>query len=207
MAKKPVKLAKKPNKKVNTPRFSAEKARETLLLASLPHIGRLGWGIEALKKGAKDAKLSENLARTLFPSLPRDALQGFTDLINAKLETDLKKTVGKHTKIRAKVAHGVRRRLELLGPYRGAERKAITLLLRPSYANMAWPNLFKITDIIWHAAGDNSSDWNYYSKRALLAGVYLSTLMFWLNDTSKDSSATWEFLDRRIDNVMQITPS
>lgn len=144
------------------------------------------------------------LARSLFAPLPRDLLQYFTDFINEQLEKDLSKLSAGKMKIREKVAYGVRRRLELLAPYRAAEKKAIRLLARPSYADMALPNLFKITDIIWHAAGDNSSDWNYYSKRFLLAGVYLSTLTFWLKDESEDFEDTWAFLDRRIENVMAI---
>jgi ubiquinone biosynthesis protein COQ9 len=40
--------------------------------------------------------------------------------------------------------------------------------------------------------------------RLTLAGVYSSTLLYWLNDRSPGSEATWGFLDRRIDDVMRI---
>ena len=59
---------------------------------------------------------------------------------------------------------------------------------------------------IWYAVGDYSTDWNYYSKRAILASVYGSTLMYWLSDKGDDSGdypETWAFLDRRIDNVLK----
>jgi ubiquinone biosynthesis protein COQ9 len=55
---------------------------------------------------------------------------------------------------------------------------------------------------MWYAAGDKSTDFNFYTKRATLAGVYSATLLYWLNDRSAGSEATWAFLDRRIDNVM-----
>ena len=45
---------------------------------------------------------------------------------------------------------------------------------------------------------------NWYTKRAILAGVYASVLLFWLGDDSYEFADTWEFLDRRINNVMQI---
>ncbi len=57
---------------------------------------------------------------------------------------------------------------------------------------------------MWYAAGDTSTDFNFYTKRATLAGVYSSTLLYWLNDRSPGSEATWGFLDRRIDDVMKI---
>ena len=57
---------------------------------------------------------------------------------------------------------------------------------------------------MWYAAGDTSTDFNFYTKRATLAGVYSSTLLYWLNDRSPGGEATWGFLDRRIDDVMKI---
>jgi ubiquinone biosynthesis protein COQ9 len=57
---------------------------------------------------------------------------------------------------------------------------------------------------MWRAAGDRSHDYNYYTKRGLLAGVWTSTLLFWLNDRSEGSEATWAFLDRRIEDVMKV---
>jgi ubiquinone biosynthesis protein COQ9 len=53
-------------------------------------------------------------------------------------------------------------------------------------------------------AGDRATDYNYYTKRLLLAGVLSSTTLFWLNDRSKDHAATWAFLDRRIDEVLKV---
>ncbi len=62
----------------------------------------------------------------------------------------------------------------------------------------------RTVDALWYAAGDRSTDYNYYTKRLLLAGVYSSTLLVWLNDKSEDHGATWAFLERRIDNVLVI---
>jgi ubiquinone biosynthesis protein COQ9 len=52
--------------------------------------------------------------------------------------------------------------------------------------------------------GDSSRDLNWYTKRATLSAVYAATVLFWLGDTSEGDADTWAFLDRRIDNVMQI---
>ena len=53
-------------------------------------------------------------------------------------------------------------------------------------------------------AGDTPHDASYYSKRSLLAAVWTSTFLFWLDDRSEGCADTWAFLERRIDNVMQI---
>ena len=57
---------------------------------------------------------------------------------------------------------------------------------------------------MWWAAGDTATNFSFYTKRATLAGVYMATLMVWLNDRSEGSSETWAFLERRIDDVLKI---
>ena len=56
---------------------------------------------------------------------------------------------------------------------------------------------------MWRIAGDTATDFNHYSKRTILLGVYVSTVLVYLDDGSEDLSETRAFLDRRIDNVMQ----
>ena len=64
--------------------------------------------------------------------------------------------------------------------------------------------MFDTVDAMWRATGDQTSDFNYYTKRALLAGVYSTTLLHWLSDSSADRAKTWTFLDARIEDVMKI---
>jgi ubiquinone biosynthesis protein COQ9 len=59
-------------------------------------------------------------------------------------------------------------------------------------------------DAIWHAAGDRSADFSWYTKRALLTGVYGATVLFWLRDASEDDAATLAFLDRRLAGIGRI---
>jgi ubiquinone biosynthesis protein COQ9 len=64
--------------------------------------------------------------------------------------------------------------------------------------------MYRSVDAMWRAAGDVSTDFNFYTKRGILAGVYGSTLVRWFADASADEAATNEFLAARIDNVMQL---
>ena len=84
-----------------------------------------------------------------------------------------------------------------------AVRRGLALLALPLNAPLGLKLLYRTVDAIWYAAGDTSADFNFYTKRATLAGVFSSTLFYWLNDRSEGNTATWEFLDRRIDDVMR----
>jgi len=80
----------------------------------------------------------------------------------------------------------------------------MTLFSLPIYAADGARAVWQTCDRIWLALGDTSDDVNWYTKRATLSGVYGTTVLFWLGDTSEDHARTWEFLDRRIEDVMQI---
>ena len=69
----------------------------------------------------------------------------------------------------------------------------------PQAARLSW----RSADVMWRLAGDTATDYNHYSKRAILSAVYGSTLLAWLQDESEGSADTAAFLDRRIDQVMQ----
>ena len=75
---------------------------------------------------------------------------------------------------------------------------------RPPYAPLAIKSTWRTVDAIWYACGDTSTDLSFYSKRATLAAVYGATVLYWLDDSSEEFADTWAFLDRRIDDVMQI---
>ena len=104
---------------------------------------------------------------------------------------------------RDKVATAVRFRIEAT-PDREAVRRGMTLFALPMNAGLGAQALWGTVDAIWRALGDTSEDFNWYSKRATLSGVYGSTVLYWLGDDSLDYADTWAFLDRRIEDVMSI---
>ena len=91
----------------------------------------------------------------------------------------------------------------MLAPHKEAARRAAALLSLPMHAALGAKLVYRTVDAMWRAAGDTSTDFNFYTKRGILAGVYGSTAMRWFNDTDKDEKATDEFLAARIENVMQ----
>jgi ubiquinone biosynthesis protein COQ9 len=109
----------------------------------------------------------------------------------------------KAMKIRERIACAVKTRLAILKPQKEAARRAAALLSLPVHAALGAKLLYRTVDAMWRAAGDTSTDFNFYTKRGILAGVYGSTAMRWFNDTSPDEKPTEEFLAARIENVMQ----
>ena len=76
--------------------------------------------------------------------------------------------------------------------HREAVRRALTYLAQPQHGGRGLKCLYRTVDEMWYAAGDRATDFNFYTKRLTLAGVYSATLLFWLDDASEDSEATWE---------------
>jgi ubiquinone biosynthesis protein COQ9 len=176
--------------------------RDEIVDASLAHIPFDGWTMAALNRGATDIGLPASDAARAFPAGVIDAIEHHSRLADRRMFDAL--TDLDTLPIRVRIATAVRTRLEQNAPHREAVRRACTMLALPTNAPMAARCLYRTVDAIWRAAGDTATDWNFYSKRALLAGVYSTTLIYWLDDRSEDLQETWAFLDRRIENVMQV---
>lgn len=181
-----------------------EKTRAKLLEASLRHVPFDGWSQRALMAAAEDLELSPAEAINAFPGGTAELVEAFHAWADAQMLSRLEKLDLDSMKVRDKVTAGVRSRLEILEPHREAERRALAFLALPTNGPLALRCLYRTVDAIWYAAGDRATDYNFYSKRMLLAGVYGSTLLYWLNDQSEDFRETWAFLDRRIAEVLKI---
>ena len=95
-------------------------------------------------------------------------------------------------------------RLEQNRGNKEAIRRALAVLALPRNARLAATCTARTVDAIWHAAGDRSADFSWYTKRAILTGIYGATLLYWLRDTSEEEAATLAFLDRRLAGVGRI---
>ncbi|MGI9383576.1 MAG: COQ9 family protein [Methyloligellaceae bacterium] len=181
-----------------------DKTRERLLLATLAHVPFDGWSEAAIRAGAADAGLSPAEALNAFPAGPAEALALFSDWADRQMLARLEKADLGSMKVREKVAAGVRLRLEALAPHKEAVRRGLAVLALPAHAGQGLKSVHRTVDAIWVMAGDRATDYNYYTKRLLLAGVLTSTTLYWLNDRSERHQATWAFLERRIDEVLKV---
>lgn len=178
--------------------------RDAAILAVLPRIADSGWTMAALR-AALEAQGQDPLeADLLFPGGAADMVAVFIDLADREMAAiaDLPgfRDQGMTRRVRALVAG----RLAWLGPHRAAVRRAAALLALPCHAGLAATSLARTVDAIWALAGDTSTDFSRYSRRATLAAVYGATLLYWLRDHSEDATATLAFLDRRLAGVGRI---
>ena len=178
--------------------------REKLMDAAIAHVPFDGWGDKALLAGAKDLGVDEALARNAFPGGAIGMIEFHSLLADRRMMAAFEAENSSELKLREKVALAIRLRLWANTAHREAIRRALTVLALPINAPMAARLLYRTVDAVWHAVGDRSTDYNFYTKRMLLSGVYSSTVLFWINDKSVDCAETWAFLDRRIADVMQI---
>jgi ubiquinone biosynthesis protein COQ9 len=163
-----------------------------------------GWSRAALQAASRQLELPAGEADRLFPGGAIGLLAHVSERADLRTVADMEKEGVASLKIRDRIKAAVRIRLERHAGNREAARRALALLSLPFNAPLALRLLYRTVDAMWYAAGDTSTDFNFYTKRATLAGVYSSTLLYWLNDRSPGGEATWGFLDRRIDDVMQI---
>jgi len=185
-------------------RPSREAQRDRLLEAALAHIPFDGWSRRSLRAAAADAGLEPGLARRLFPRGGDDLLVHLERWADRQMMARVDSEALQSLPIRERIARLVRARLEVLSPHREALRRATAARLLPGNALAGAASLWHTVDLMWALAGDRADDFSFYTKRSLLAAVWSSTFLYWLDDRSDDLAATWAFLERRIDNVMQI---
>jgi ubiquinone biosynthesis protein COQ9 len=185
-------------------RTHSEDIREKLLEEILPHVAFDGWTDKALKEAAGRLEIDDADMKAAFPRGMADALLFFSHQADDRAEALIAAADLKAMKIRERIAFGVRTRIDVIGKHREAARRGAAVFALPQHALDGATAIYRTCDMIWRSIGDTSTDFNFYTKRGLLSGVYSSTMIFWFTDQSEDNEETWKFLDRRIADVMQI---
>jgi ubiquinone biosynthesis protein COQ9 len=182
-------------------------ARRAILAAAIRAVPFDGWSAPMLAgaiKAAIAAGIEPLQARQAFPGGPRQLLEFFMAEADREMLAEAAARGLAEGPVRERIGAIIRLRLETLAPHREAIRRAIALQLLPGHGAAAMRNLYRTVDAVWRAAGDGSTDFNFYSKRALLAAVYSTTLLRWLDDQSDDCAETWAFMERRIADTLRI---
>lgn len=172
--------------------------RDAAIDAVLPFVPEEGWTLSALRRAAgPDADL-------LFPGGAVDMVEAYSDLADRRMEAAAVAEGMADLRLPARVRRVIAIRLEQNRPHKEAVRRGLAVLALPGRAATAARCTARTVDSIWFAAGDKSADFSWYTKRAILTGVYGTTLLYWLRDTSPADEATLAFLDRRLAEVGRI---
>lgn len=177
--------------------------QQALVTAALAHVPFDGWSMAALNAAAADLGIPQAQARALFPRGAIDLALAFHRQGDAAMVDRLRVLDLTGYRFRDRIALAVRTRLDVVEDCE-AVRRGTTFFALPMHAADGTRAIWNTADLIWNTLGDTSDDINWYTKRATLAAVYSATLLYWLGDETPGHTATWAFLDRRIEDVMRI---
>ena len=176
--------------------------RDAAIDAMLPNVPFDGWTKRALRAGLASAGMPADEADLLFPLGVVDMIETHSDLADRRMEEAAAALT--ETKVSVRVRAVIALRLAQSRGDKEAIRRALSVLSLPGNGRAAARIVARTVDAIWHAAGDRSADFSWYTKRAILTAVYSATLLYWLRDMSDDDAATLGFLDRRLAGVGRI---
>jgi ubiquinone biosynthesis protein COQ9 len=162
-----------------------------------------GWSDKALAMAAAELGVPAPRARLCFPGGPAQMIDAWFDAIDRAMAAAFPLERIEAMKIRERIRALVMFRIETVNPHKEALRRALAILALPRNVPLAARLGWRAADRMWRIAGDRATDFNHYSKRIILAGVYGSTQLVYMDDDSEDLAATRAFLDRRIDDVMK----
>lgn len=180
---------------------------EMFVEAILRHVPFDGWSEAAMQTTAEELGLSAFDVARLFPKGFVSVVTIGSDNVDEKMVAEFMSRFADRLDempVHIKIRELLLIRFEILQPHKEAVRKMITFMAKPAQAELGSRLLYKTLDRVWRAAGDRSTDYNFYTKRATLAAVYGSTLLAFLDDDTPDMLKTRAFLDRRLQDVAKI---
>lgn len=160
------------------------------------------WSENCLKLANQKSGFKEGYWQLLFPNELEDLTKFFHQNINQQMREQFKEC--SLTKAHEKIIYLLELKFKLYQPHKEAVRALMKYNLNPKNIAAANSMLWDSCNLMWRLAGDKSTDYNYYTKRALLAGIYGSSMLYWLNDNSQDFCQTKIFIRNRINNVLSL---
>jgi ubiquinone biosynthesis protein COQ9 len=162
-----------------------------------------GWSNAALVSAAQMDGVDPDVARLAYPGGAMDMIAAWVASIDLAMAEALPPETLAAMKIRARIRSLVEARLAAVVGREEALRRALAIMAMPQNVVRAGKLGWASADVMWRLAGDTATDYNHYTKRAILAGIYGATLAVFVDDTSEGKAETRAFLDRRIDGIMK----
>ncbi len=186
----------------------ADPTLDEIRVALAPIIGRHagfdGWSEAAVYAAADEMDVDRDVALLAFKGKAIAMIDAWVEAVDLELASRLTVEKLNAMKIRDRITALLATRLEIMAPDRESLRRALAIMAMPTNLARAAKMGWRSADRMWRLAGDSATDLNHYTKRMTLSAVYGSTLTVFVNDDSENFADTRAFLDRRIDNVMQI---
>lgn len=179
--------------------------RDRAIRAILPIAGDQGWNWGTIRAGLRAIGEDPALAESHFPAGPAGAVLAWIDLLNREMAEAAAAEGVTELRVSQRIRRVVELRLIAMGPHKKALRRALSLLALPWNAPHGARATAGAVDAMWHAAGDSSADFSWYTRRATLAAIYASTIAWWLRDEDPSIFGAMEFLDRRLADLKRLS--
>jgi ubiquinone biosynthesis protein COQ9 len=166
-----------------------------------------GWSDAARDMAADGAGIDRDVARLAFPGGAVAMIDAWFAAIDRQMAAALPPEALAAMKVRARITALVEARLDAVAINREALRRALAILALPQNVARAARLGWRSVDLMWRMAGDTATDYNHYTKRTILLGVYGATVTVFLDDDSDGHADTRAFLSRRIDGIMRFETS
>lgn len=180
-----------------------EKLRHKLALTVGENAAFDGWTQKAVDAAADQLDIDRAQARLAFPKEAAAMVDAYIQGVDTAMAAHFTAKRIAELKVRDRIRSLIWFRLETMAPAREAVRTGLSILAMPQNLPLAARIGWRSADLMWRIAGDIATDYNHYSKRLILSGVYGSTLLAWLDDHSEGWTEIGAFLDRRLAGVMR----
>ncbi|MFC0204441.1 COQ9 family protein [Novosphingobium soli] len=162
-----------------------------------------GWTPEAVRQAALAEGIDPALAAYAFRDGPMAMISAWIAHVDAAMTLAVGGDALSNMPIRERIRRLVSARLEAVAGLEEALTRALSIMAMPqnlaASARLAWHS----ADVMWRLAGDTATDYNHYTKRAILGSIYAATLHVFARDASEGKAETRAFLDRRIEGIIR----
>ncbi len=162
-----------------------------------------GWGDAATDSAAQSLGVSPGVARLAFPGGAIERIAAWIARIDADMAAALPAATLAALPVRERIRRLVEFRIDAVSGQEEALRRALAIMAMPQNARTAVKLGWNSADAMWRLAGDTATDYNHYTKRTILGGVYAATLGVLIDDASPGKADTRAFLARRIEGIMR----
>ncbi len=171
--------------------------RLKILNLSKKYIELYGWNDQIFKSVTDSSKYTIEETKILFPLGYKSLLIFYLDNLNKEVNRTIQKKKLSNLKTHEKIKELILIRLKFNEKEKQLIKKTIYALMLPNNSKISLTSLYKTIDSIWYLAGDNSTDFNYYSKRIILAMIYSNVLFYWAV-RNKSLLQTSKYIDKNL---------
>ena len=177
----------------------AARMEQAVLDAAIERAPGLGWNSRLVRAACEANGLSLGDEELLLPNGARDLAVLLSRRHDSRALQALEATPAATMKIRERIAAAVSARMEAGAQDIEAAKRCAGFLTLPTNVDLGLKLAWESADHLWRWAGDTATDWNHYSKRAILSGILIPALIRRLFDGPQAAEA---FVAARIENVM-----